>query len=157
MTHLYYHITALALYMISHHITDVMIGRALQSKLIIYNDTLHLTGWDGEPLDTSRHVSALQQKSRPTEKHRRDGRVTHSWRPESWLGWRFVIRFDGSCQLPSLCEKRDDLLLCKNVWDEAGRPSRLLQGVWTVLGRSGAKWRGSPMQNVTVGGWASGG
>lgn len=54
--------------MISHHIADVMIGQTLWSIfVIIYNDTLHSTGRDGEPLATSRHVSVLQQKSRPTE------------------------------------------------------------------------------------------
>lgn len=46
--------------------------------------------------------------------------------------------------------------LCKNVWDEAGRPRRLLQiGARMVLGRSGAEWREAPMQDGTVGGWAS--
>lgn len=128
-THLCYHITAVTLYMISHHITDIMIGQTLQSMLVIiykrHRHTLHWTGGDEEPLAASQLVSMLQQKSRQTEKHRRDGRVTQ-------LTARKLIGLVGGCdwfhgQFLSLPRKRDGLLLCNNVWDEAGCPSRLLQ------------------------------
>lgn len=154
-TRLCYHITAAALYMISHHITDIMIGQTLQSMLVIIyrrhrtHASLDRRRWRApRRISTRQHVATKKQTNRKTQtrwqSHTADGpRV-------DWVVIGFVVSSRHSQR------RRDDLLLCKNVWDEAGRPSRLLQRcVCTVLGRSGAEWRKAPMQDGTVGGWAS--
>lgn len=77
-SHLCYHIAAVTLYMISHHITGVMIGQTLQ--VYAYNlQTLltHFTstGRDGE---APRHISTGQRVAteKQTDRKHIDGRVT---------------------------------------------------------------------------------
>lgn len=55
-------------------------------------------------ISTRQRVATIKQTNR---KHRRDGRVTHSWRSQSWLGWRFVIRFDSHVSYRHSVKKRE--------------------------------------------------
>lgn len=50
---------------------------------------LHWTGRDGRPLATSRLVSVSWQISGQTE-NTETMAESHSWRPESWLGWSVI-------------------------------------------------------------------
>ena len=102
-THTFDHIAAVALYMISHQITDVMTGQTLQSMLVIiyrhHRHTLHSTGRDGEP---RRHISTCQrdakEKADKQKKHRRDGRIKQLTARADWFSRRLRL-VSWSCQL----------------------------------------------------------
>lgn len=101
-THLYYHIAADTLYMISHHITDIMTGTTLQSTFSSYRNCRHAwTGtrkWRYRALRrtlTRQHVATAKKKKKKKEKKTKADRQRPQTRWQnhtadglkSWLGW----------------------------------------------------------------------
>lgn len=78
-TLLFDHITVLALYMISHHITDIMIGSTLPSMLVIIYTRHQHTSLGRQRWRAPRHISTRRRvvtQKQTNRKHRRDGRIT---------------------------------------------------------------------------------
>lgn len=158
-THLYYHIAALGLYMISHHITDIMIGQTLQSMLvIIYRGHQHASLDRQRWRAPSPHLDSSACCDRKADKQKTQTRWqnhTADGLRVDWVGWRLGL-VSWSCQFLSLQERQ---MTSSGARMSGTRrdvvPADCCRGVWTVLGRRGAEWREAPMQDGTVGGWAS--
>ena len=160
--HLYYHITASALYMISHHITNIMIGWTLQSMLVILyrrhqHASLDRQRWRAPSphLDSSACCDKIKADKQKTQTLMAE---SHSWRPDRELiGLEGVIGFM-VMSVPVTSRKRGmTSSSCKNVWDEAGHPSRLLQRCVDGA-RPERSWvRGGTHARRDCGRWASGG
>lgn len=155
----HYHIAALVLYMISHHTTDIMIGQTLQSMLvIIYRRHQHVS-LDRQRWRAPRHISTRQHVA---TKKADEQRTQTRWQNHTtdglridWVGLEAVIGFM-VMSVPVTPRKRDDLLpRARMSGTRRDVPADCCRGAWMVLGRSGAEWREAPMQDGTVGGWAS--
>lgn len=102
------------------------------------------------------HSSACcDKKSRQTENT--DAMAeSHSWRPESWLGWAGGCDwFHGHVSSCHANKERWPPPRARMSGTRRDVPADCCRGAWMVLGRSGAEWRETPMQDRTVGGWAS--
>lgn len=146
-THAYYHITEVALlYDIpSYH----MIGQTLQSMLvIIYIDTRSRA--PSPHLDLCCDKKADKQKKHKTRWHR----ITQL----TELIESVVIGFFTVMSVPVTPEKKREVTSSRARMSgtRRGVPGDCCRDAWTVLGRSGAEWRGGrPCKTGTVGGWAS--
>lgn len=137
--------------MISYHNKDTMIGQTFESMLRTYRHYWHTWSVAHHHMSTHQSVTTEKKATDNTDAMAE----SHSWWPKSWLGWfEVVIGLIGL--ISSHREKKDDLLPSKNIWDETGHPSRLLQECMDGA-RPEWSWRESPMQDGTVGGWTSGG
>lgn len=111
--------------MISHHITDIMIGQTLQSMLVINLQTplTHALARQAEMESPGRHISTRQQqKSRQTEKKHTDAMMAES---HSWVDWRQLG--EGCDQFPR--KERWPPLLCKNGLGRGGTSQQIVAEV----------------------------
>lgn len=101
--------------MISYHIKDIMIGQTLESMLSIYRHYRHAWSVAHHHMSTHQSVTTEKKKQQITQMQ---------WQNHTANG----LRVDWAGLILSHREKKDDLLPSKNIWDETGHPSRLLQG-----------------------------
>lgn len=131
----------------------------LQSMLVIiytrHWHTLHSTGREESP---SPHLdsSACCNKKADKQKNTDAMAESHSWRPQSWLGWLEVCFVFMVMWAPVTPEKE---IWPPPVQECLGWSRKSQQIVAEVCGRCWAgvelSGGGAPMQDGTVGGWAS--
>lgn len=123
----------------------MMIGQTLQSMLVIlyrrHQHTLHSTGREGEPLAASRLDGVLQQKSRQTEKHRHDGRITQlTGLRVDWIAWEGVIGFTVVSAAVTSEKREVTSSHARMSGTKHDVPADCCRDVWRVLGQSGVEW-----------------